>query len=78
AALGNEAPEWAHRVLRLRIEIARARADDTGSLPPALLDEAYRTCAGLEEETQDAPIVVRQQVSTIRASLLRDVLGEAI
>lgn len=77
AALGGDAPEWAHRVLRLRIELARARADTMGEVPPALLDEAYRTFAGLEEETQDAPLMVRQQVSSIRASLLRDVLGEA-
>lgn len=78
AALGGDAPEWAHRVLRLRIGLARARAHAPGEIPPTLLDEAYRTFAGLEAETADAPLQVRQQVSSIRASLLRDVLGEAI
>lgn len=78
AALGMEAPEWAHRVLRLRIELARVRADIHGEVPLALRDEAYRTFVGIGEETADAPAEVREQVSSIRASLLRDVLGESV
>ena len=76
AAIGADAPEWAHRVLRLRISLARARAAEPGEVPLALLDEAYRTFAGLEVETADAPAEVQRQVSSIRASLFRDVLGE--
>lgn len=76
AAVGGEAPEWAHRVLKLRIDLARARAGETGEVPPALLDEAYQTFAGLEQETADAPLQLKEQVSSIRASLLRDVLAE--
>ena len=78
AALGLDAPEWAHRVLRLRIELARARSRSPGGLPLALRDEAYRTFAGLEEQTMDAPLEVREQVSSLRASLLRDVLGDPV
>lgn len=76
AAVGGDAPDWAHRVLRLRISLARARADTDGELPPALLDEAYRTFAGLERLTEGATLEMQRQVSSIRASLLRDVLGE--
>ena len=77
AAIGGEAPEWAHRVLRLRISLARARSrTPTRDLPPELLSEAYQMVNGLELETTDAPLEVQEQVSSIRASLLRDVLGE--
>lgn len=78
AALGHDAPEWAHRVLRLRVELARARSELTGEVPLALRDEAYRTFVGIGEETVDAPVEVQEQVSSIRASLLRDVLGETV
>ncbi len=74
AALGGEAPDWAHRVLKLRISLARARADETENIPSSLVDEAYQMFAGLPEETQDAAPEIQQQVSSIRASLLRDVL----
>ncbi len=75
AAFGGDAPAWAHRVLQLRIAIARARSSETGPLPAVLLDETYRLFAGLEAEVQSAPAQVREEVSSIRASLLRDVLG---
>lgn len=77
AACGGDAPHWAHRVLQLRISLARARSrTPTNDVPPTLIDEAYRMFAGIEQETMDAPFEVREQVSSIRASLLKDVLGE--
>lgn len=77
AATGGDAPDWAHRVLSLRLRLARARARKTGDVPPALVDETYRLFSGLEKETWDAPAKEREEVSTIRAALLRDVLGVA-
>ncbi|MBX2810499.1 MAG: PilZ domain-containing protein [Myxococcales bacterium] len=75
AACGKDAPNWAHEVLRFRISLARARATlPTRDVPPTMVDEAYQMFSGIEQETMDAPYEVREQVSSLRASLLRDIL----
>lgn len=78
ALVRDASPEWVMQAMRMRVCLARARAQcGEGRLPSVLSNGAYTTFVRLADCANGATPVVVAQVAKIRAALLRDLLGSS-
>ncbi len=67
------APDWVYNVIKVRLNLARARSQHPKASPPSvLLDEGYRVFTHLSHKAAEESGPIQNQIQDIRAAILRD------